>query len=52
MWLDDDREDRAVFWQLKVLLSQDAEEFASQLWGDPERADLSSRLTNGLSGHR
>jgi hypothetical protein len=52
MWLDDDRQDRAVFGQLKILLSQDAEEFASKFRGDPERADLSSRLTDGLSGHR
>jgi len=51
MWLDDDREGRAVFRQFEVLLSQDAEEFASELWGDPELADLSSRLTSGLGGH-
>ncbi|HEY5990861.1 MAG TPA: hypothetical protein VIV12_31370 [Streptosporangiaceae bacterium] len=50
-WLDDDREDRAVFRQLEILLSQDTEELASQLWRDPQRADLSSRLTDGLSGH-
>jgi len=41
MWLDDDRQDRAVFRQLKILLSQDAEELPSQLWGDPERAQQS-----------
>ena len=52
MWLDDDRENRAVFRQLQVLLPQHAEELASQRWGDPQRTDLSSRLPDGLSGHR
>ncbi len=47
-----DRDGRAVFRQLKVLLSQDAEELASGLLGDPERADLSSRRTGGPSRPR
>ncbi len=42
MWLDDDREDRAVFRQLQVLLPQHTEELSSQLWGDPQLTDLSS----------